>query len=225
MSAITSRRAARPVRRPAPALLAAGAVAAAGLAITGAGVFAALNATATNTTAQAATSGVLSLQMSPNGAGFSQAVSNLAPGDTVNRYVTLTQGTDLDGKALTLGVTDATPTKLTTDTSGKGLKVTVTQCSVAWTISSGTCGSGGTSTVLGTAGTALSAIPTATPEQLVAGAVAAGSTLYLQISLTLPDQAETTVNGTAPTGTIQGLAAALTWTFSETQRTATTTGS
>ena len=224
MSAITSRRAARPVRRPAPALLAAGAVAAAGLAITGAGVFAALNATATNTTAQAATSGVLSLQMSPNGAGFSQAVSNLAPGDTVNRYVTLTQGTDLDGKALTLGVTDATPTLLTTSAT-KGLKVTVTQCSVAWTISSGTCGSGGTSTVLGTAGTALSAIPTATPEQLVAGAVAAGSTLNLQISLTLPDQAETTVNGTAPTGTIQGLAAALTWTFSETQRTATTTGS
>ncbi|MEE9094682.1 TasA family protein [Pseudarthrobacter phenanthrenivorans] len=224
MSAITSRRAARPVRRPAPALLAAGAVAAAGLAITGAGVFAALNATATNTTAQAATSGVLSLQMSPNGAGFTQAVSNLAPGDTVNRYVTLTQGADLDGKALTLAVTDATPTLLTTSAT-KGLKVTVTQCSVAWTVSSGTCGSGGTSTVLGTAGTALSAIPTATPEQLVAGAVAAGSTLNLQISLALPDQTETTVNGSAPTGTIQGLASALTWTFSETQRTATTTGS
>lgn len=224
MSAITSRRAARPVRRPAPALIAAGAVAAAGLAITGAGVFAALNATATNTTAQAATSGVLSLQMSTNSAGFTQAVSNLAPGDTVNRYVTLTQGADLDGKALTLAVTDATPTLLTTSAT-KGLKVTVTQCSVAWTISSGTCGSGGTSTVLGTAGTALSAIPTATPEQLVAGAIAAGSTLNLQISLTLPDQTETTVNGSAPTGTIQGLTSALTWTFSETQRTATTTGS
>lgn len=224
MSAITSRRAARPVRRPAPALIAAGAVAAAGLAITGAGVFAALNATATNTTAQAATSGVLSLQMSTNSAGFTQAVSNLAPGDTVNRYVTLTQGADLDGKALTLAVTDATPTLLTTSAT-KGLKVTVTQCSVAWTISSGTCGSGGTSTVLGTAGTALSAIPTATPEKLVAGAIAAGSTLNLQISLTLPDQTETTVNGSAPTGTIQGLTSALTWTFSETQRTATTTGS
>lgn len=224
MSAITSRRAARPVRRPAPALIAAGAVAAAGLAITGAGVFAALNATATNTTAQAATSGVLSLQMSTNSAGFTQAVSNLAPGDTVNRYVTLTQGADLDGKALTLAVTDATPTLLTTSAT-KGLKVTVTQCSVSWTISSGTCGSGGTSTVLGTAGTALSAIPTATPEQLVAGAIAAGSTLNLQISLTLPDQTETTVNGSAPTGTIQGLTSALTWTFSETQRTATTTGS
>lgn len=225
MSAITSRRAARPVRRPAPALLAAGAVAAAGLAITGGGVFAALNAQATNTTAQAATSGVLSLQMAPNGAGFTQAVSNLAPGDTVNRYVTLTQGAALDGKALTLAVTDATPTLLTTSAT-KGLKVTITQCSVAWTISSGTCGTGGTSTVLGaTGGTALSAIPTATPEQLVAGTVAAGSTLNLQISLNLPDQTETTLNGSAPSGTIQGLASALTWTFGETQRTATTTGS
>jgi hypothetical protein len=162
--------------------------------------------------------------MTPNGAGFTQAVSSLAPGDTVNRYVTLTQGADLDGKALTLAVTDATPTLLTTSAT-KGMKVTVTQCSVAWTIGSGTCGSGGTSTVLGTAGTALSAIPTGTPEQLVAGAVAASSTLNLQISLTLPDQAETTVNGSAPTGTIQGLASALTWTFGETQRTATTTGS
>lgn len=66
---------------------------------------------------------------------------------------------------------------------------------------------------------------TTTPTTLVAGTIAAGSALNLQVSLTLPDQNETTTNGTVPVGTIQGLTAALTWTFTESQRTATTTGS
>ncbi|WP_104138110.1 TasA family protein [Arthrobacter sp. ZGTC131] len=209
----------RSVRRPNPRLLAAFAVGAAGLAITGGGVFAALNATASNTTAQNATSGILSLTMANNGTGFSQAVSNLAPGDVVNRYVTLTQGADLDGKDLTLAVTDATPTLLTTS-AAKGLHVTVSQCPGAWTPATGACS--GTATPLLT-NAPLSTLST-TPGA-IKSAIAASGTLNLQISLTLPDQAETTVNGAAPAGTIQGLSSSLTWTFGETQRTATTTGS
>ncbi|UKA59208.1 CalY family protein [Arthrobacter sp. FW306-2-2C-D06B] len=228
MSATTARRAARSTRRPAPALFAACAVAAAGLAITGGGVFAALNATASNATAQNATSGTLSLTMANNGTGFGQSVSNLAPGDIVNRYVNLTQGATMDGKALTLAVADGTPTKLTTDAT-KGLHVTVTQCSVAWTTTgAGACtGTGAVATVLAT-NVALSSL-VAAPSTLIGGTVTAGSTLNLQVSLTLPDQNETTVNGTpaptAPATTIQGLSSALTWTFGETQRTSTVTGS
>lgn len=224
MSAITARHTARTTRRPAPALLAACAVAAAGLAITGGGVYAALNANASNTTAQNATSGILSLTMTNTGTGFSQAVSNLAPGDTVNRYVNLTQGATMDGKALTLAVADAAPTKLTTDAT-KGLHVTVTQCSGTWTTTgAGACtGTGATTTVLAT-NVALSSLTTA-PSTLVAGTVTAGTSLNLQVSLTLPDQTETTTNGTVPGSTIQGLSSALTWTFGETQRTAATTGS
>jgi spore coat-associated protein N len=213
----------RSVRRPNPRLLAAFAVGAAGLAITGGGVFAALNATAT--AAQNATSGILSLTMAPNGTGFGQAVSNLAPGDVVNRYVDLTQGADLDGKDLTLAVADATPTLLTTSAT-KGLRVTVTQCSGAWTPGTGAGSCSGTATPLLTNAT-LSALTTA-PASVKAGTNAAGSTVNLQIALSLPDQAETTVNGVpnVPVGTsIQGLSSALTWTFGETQRTATTTGS
>lgn len=41
----------------------------------------------------------------------------------------------------------------------------------------------------------------------------------------LPDQNETTVNGTLPANTIQGLSTNLTYTFTETQRAATTTNS
>lgn len=218
----TARHTARRVNPPAPILLAACAVAAAGLTLTGGGVYAALNATAANTTAQNASSGTLSLIMAANGVGFGHIVSNLVPGDVVNRYVNLSQGASLDGRALTLSVADATPTKLTTDAT-KGLRVTVTQCSGTWTTAGACTGGGATTTVLATS-VPLSTLTT-TPTTLVAGTIAAGSALNLQVSLTLPDQNETTTNGTVPVGTIQGLTAALTWTFTESQRTATTTGS
>jgi spore coat-associated protein N len=217
MSALTT----RPSLRPNPRLLAACAVAAAGLAITGGGVYAALNATASNTTAQSATSGTLSLTMANNGTGFGQAISNLAPGDVVNRYVNLTQGAILDGKDITLAVADATPTILTTSAT-KGLHATVTQCSGAWTPGTGAGTCSGTTTVL-LSSTALSALTG--PVAVKTGTNAAGTVLNLQIALTLPDQAETTANGLVPAGTIQGLSSALTWTFGETQRTAATTGS
>lgn len=207
---------------PRPRLLAACAVAAAGLAITGGGVYAALNATASNATAQSATSGTLSLTMANNGTGFGQAISNLAPGDVVNRYVSLTQGAVLDGKDLTLGVADGTPTLLTSNAT-KGLHATITQCSVAWTPGTGAGTCSGTTTVLLTS-TALSTL-TAGPVAVKTGSNAAGTVLNLQIAVALPDQAETVSNGALPAGTIQGLSSALTWTFGETQRTATTTGS
>jgi hypothetical protein len=195
--------------------LAAFAVGAAGLA---------LNATASNATAQNATSGILSLTMANNGAGFSQAVSNVAPGDVVNRYVTLTQGSDLAGKDLTLAVADANSTLLATSAT-KGLKVTVTQCVGGdWTVTgAGACTGTGASPVALATNVTLSSLAS-TPATL-ASSVAAGSTVKLQLALSLPDQTETTVNGVQQAGSIQGLTSALTWTFGETQRTATTTGS
>lgn len=235
MTATTARRAARSAARsaalPAPALFAACAVAAAGLAITGGGVFAALNATAQNATAQSATSGILSLTMANNVTGFGQSVANLAPGDVVNRYVNLTQGATMDGSALTLAVTDGTPSKLTTDATN-GLHVTVSQCSAGtWAITganAGTCTGTGATTVPLVTNVALSSL-VAAPSSLGLSTVAAGTTLNLKVSLTLPDQNESTINGTpaptAPATTIQGLSSALTWKFGETQRTATTTGS
>lgn len=208
-------------RRPNPRLIAAFAVGAAGLAITGGGVYAALNATAFNATAQNAGSGVLSLEMT-NEANFTQTVANLAPGDVVNRYVTLEQGGNLAAENLTLGVKAASATKLTTD-EAKGLQVTITMCvGGTWTTSgAGTCS--GTKQELAPK-MPLKTLLT-TPVTLVPDSIAAGSTMNLQVSLNLPNQDETTVNGTLPADTIQGLSSALTWTFSETQRTATTSGS
>lgn len=207
-------------------LLAASGVTVVGLTLTGIGVYAGLNATASNATPQTASSGTLSLTMGANGTGFTTNIALLAPGDVVNRYVDLTNGGTLAGQALTLGVVDGTPTKLSTDAIN-GLHVTVTSCSggaaPAWTPGAGTCtGTGATTSVLAT-NVALSAL--GTPVSLVAGAQAAGFVHHLQLSITLPNQTETTANGVLPGGTIQGLSASLTWTFTEAQRTATTTTS
>jgi spore coat-associated protein N len=200
---------------------AASAAAVVGLALTIGGAFALLNATAFNTTAQTISSGTLKLVLADNGAGFTTAITTMAPTDVVNRYVDVSNSGTLDGKALTLAATDATPTKLTTDLTN-GLHVTITQCTGGtWTPGTGVCS--GTTGALAT-GVALKTLST-TPSTLIAGAVAAGTAVHLQVSITLPDQVETTTNGVLPGTTIQGLSASITWTFNETQRTGTTTTS
>lgn len=208
------------LRRVTPARLAlAGAVAIGGLALTGMAVFAGLNATATNTTAQSIDSGTLQLTYADNGAGFTSVAAKMAPGDVVNRYVDLTNGGTLDGKTLTLAATDSTPTKLSTDATN-GLQVAVTECTGGtWDSTTGVCS--------GTAGTpvtgSLQSMAT-TPLSLDSN-VTSGATLHFQVSMTLPDQNESVVNGALPANTIQGLSANITWAFNELQRTATTTNS
>jgi spore coat-associated protein N len=205
----------------------AAAVAIGGLVLTAGGVYAGLNAIATNSTPQTVTSGTLKLTMADNGAGFSQNISDMAPADVVNRFVDLTNGGTLDAQNLTLAVADATPTKLTTDATN-GLHVSVLACTTAaWVVNAvantATCADvGGPTTVASNA--ALATI-SSTPASLVAGAVPHGSTYHYEISLTLPNQSETTTNGTLPVGTIQGLSASLTWTFDEAQRAGSTTNS
>lgn len=203
--------------RPRTVLTASCAVAA--LALTGAGVYAGLNAVATGT--QAVSSGTLSLVMAnETGSSFSGAVSNMAPGDVSNRFVNLTNGSTLAAQSLTLKVAGGGATLLTTSAT-KGLAVTVTNCTTSWTVSAGvaTCTAGTTSVVM--ASTPVSTLST-TPGAVQA-TIATGAVLHLQVTLTLPDQAETTTNGTTPGSTIQGLSDTLTYTFNEAQRTATTT--
>lgn len=201
-----------------------------GLALTGAGVYAGLNAVATGTSS--VSSGTISLTLAANtgSGGFPQTVSNMVPGDVDNTYVALTNGTtsDIQAQSLTLGVA-GTPSNSTliTPPAGDGttgLEVTVTQCSVAWTVSTTL----NTATCAGTSSTLLSATPlstlASTPGTLVSGTVAPGAVYYLQVSLTLPSSLnETTTNGAAPSSSIQGQSVSLAWTFNELQRTATTT--
>lgn len=191
------------------------------------GVFAGLNATAHNSAAESVSDGTLKLTLTDasGSAGFTGAIANLAPGDVVNRYVTLTNAGTLDAQGLTLGIAATGTSSLITDgvspVTTKALRVTVTSCTVLWS-STGVCG--------GTSNVEIAAAPLSTfgagAQSFVKTAnLAANGTEFLQVSVTLPDQNETTVDGTLPTNTVQGGSASLTYTFTEAQRTATTTNS
>ncbi len=197
-----------------------------GLALVSTSVFATLSAQAFNTTPTTVTAGKLSLIQADNGSGFTTAITNMAPGDTINRYVQYTNDGNLDGQDLRLSLSDKETSTLTEDGT-VGLSVTVSQCSVAWTAKSGVCD--GTVTKLGSS-TALDlkSKPLSLPVEPTtpSGAnIIAGQEIHLQFAISLPAGSEVTTNGVAPEGTVQGQLAALTWTLTETLRDATTTDS
>ena len=195
-----------------------------GTALVSSSVFASLTASATNTTGGSVTSGTLKLTQAASTVplitgGFETAISNMAPGDTINRYVTLTNAGNLDAITPTLGLSGTGPTLLTSDAT-KGLQIVVNNCSIAWT-SAGVCTSPATTTpVLASTSAAALATPKALTLTNTAGFVS-----NLQISITLPNGTENVLNGALPTVTIQGLSTVLTWTFSQTQRTGVPTNS
>jgi len=193
-----------------------------GTALVSSSVFTALTASATNTTGGSVTSGTLKLEQAASTVtgitgGFVTAIAGMAPGDTINRYVTLTNSGTLDAITPTLGLAGTGSTTLTSDGT-KGLQVVVNNCSVAWT-NAGVC-SGTTTAVM----TSKSALAMATPQALTLTNTA-GFASNLQIAITLPNATENVLNGALPAGTIQGLTTALTWTFSQSQRTGITTNS
>lgn len=187
------------------------------LALTGAGVYAGLNAVANGT--EAVSSGTLKLvQVGGTGSGgFGQTYSDMAPGDAVNTYVDVSDTGTIAARNMVLGVAGTGATLLTTDAT-KGLHVTVQSCAVAWV--AGVCAL--PTTVINNAAVSTLA---GTPATVVSGAVTKNSAYHYKVTTTLPDQNETTTNGTLPGGTIQNLSTTLTFTFDEAQRAAATTES
>lgn len=185
-----------------------------------AGVYAALSGAAIGT--ETVTSGTLNLTLSADvGAGFSNFVPKMAPGDTDNVYVNLNNtGTLATAAGMTLWVAGNPVNALTNGTApGEGLTVTATQCSVAWTLATGVC-SGTTTPILATAqistfntsGTAVNLLNVPSLAALV------GQVAHVQVSLGLVGT-EVSTNGVAPTPSIQGLTTTLNYTFTEQQRT------
>lgn len=194
-----------------------------GTALVTSSVFASLTASASNTSGGSVDTGTLKLTQAASGVagitgGFTTPISLVAPGDTVNRYITLTNGGTLDAASMTLGIAASPSNTLTTDGTN-GFQITVKQCSVAWT-SAGVC-SGTTTTAL----TTKSALAMTTPQTLTLSSLSAAAVSYLQFSINLPAGSEVTNNGVLPAGTVQGLTTAITWTFNEALRTNTTTNS
>ncbi|CAN2229895.1 Peptidase M73, camelysin [Candidatus Nanopelagicaceae bacterium] len=175
-------------------------------------VFAALTATATNTSGGQVTSGTLKLTMAPSGVsgitnGFTTAIANIGPGDTYNRYVDLTNGGTLDGMTPTLQLVTSDTSTLSESTTA-GLQIAIAGCSQAFT-NLGACGGTPTTVLTSTSAKALktSATSITLPTLLAAGVS------YLKVSVSLPASTENVLNGVLPSGTIQGLTANLTWTF------------
>ncbi len=194
-----------------------------GTALVGSSVFASLTATASNTSAHSVTSGTLKLTEAASGvggltAGFTTAVTAMAPGDTINRFIDLTNGGTLAGASWTLGLADSAVTKLTTD-AVNGLSVVVKECSVAYTTGTGLCSGTETPMLTTTANALLS------PQALtvVAADLLPGALTHTKFIIALPASLEVTTNGTLPPLTIQGLTSLLTWTITETQRAGTNT--
>jgi hypothetical protein len=194
-----------------------------GTALVSSSVFASLTATATNTSGGSVSTGTLSLTQAASGVagitgGFTTAITAMGPGDTVNRYINLTNGGTLDAINPTLSIA-ATPSNALTTSAGAGIQVFIQNCTVDWTNLGGCTGT--KTTVL--AATPASSLGTA--AALTLPSTLAGAVSHLQISLSLPAGSENVLNGVLPGGTIQGLTTAITWTFNETERTGTTTNS
>lgn len=205
----------RPRRTGRRAALLLGGVA--GLAVASV-VLAGLTATTTSPTPQAVDGGELALTLSDVGDGFSTSVADLAPGDTVLRHVRLDGTGTLDGVDVTVEVAATGDAVLISDgTTTRALTLAVRGCSVAWDAAAGTCA--GTETELLTA-TTIGAL--ATPA-VIASTLPAGGSLHLQMVLVLPDQDETTLDGTLPDPTVQGAGVDLTYTFTMVQRDPLTT--
>ena len=218
-------------------IAAASIVAIGGLSLTTSGVWAALQATADNSGNPLATStGTLSLTLTKNGDGIgttttttpavtgaaAAAISAMAPGDTVYRFITLTNGGTLPALGMTLGITGTGSNALTTNAAG--LAVAVDTCATAWTavtVGSGTCGGSVTAAVASTP------LVTFATQSVIGAAVpiAPAAATYARIKISLPSGSETTSNGQLPVGTVQGLTTNLTFTFTEAQRAVATTSS
>ena len=195
-----------------------------GAGLVASNVFAALTATATNTSGGSVTTGTLKLQLAPSGVsgitgGFNTAIAAMGPGDTVNRYIDLSNTGTLDGASPTLQIVSADSNTLVNSASA-GLQVTISACTVAWT-NTGTC-SGTTTAVL--ASTPVSTLK-ASAQNITLPSVLVGGVNYLKVATSLPAGTENVLNGVLPVGTVQGLTAALTWTFVIQERAATTTNS
>jgi Camelysin metallo-endopeptidase len=195
-----------------------------GAGLVASNVFAALTATATNTSGGSVTTGTLKLQLAPSGVsgitgGFTAPIAAMGPGDTVNRYIDLSNTGTLDGASPTLQIVSSDSNTLVSSPTA-GLQVTITACSVAWS-NTGTCS--------GTSSVALASTPVSTikasAQNITLPSVLVGGVNYLKVSTALPAGTENVLNGVLPVGTVQGLTASLTWTFVIQERAVTTTNS
>jgi hypothetical protein len=142
--------------------------------------------------------------------GTTVAATNLVPGDTIQRAVTLTRSGDSETfGSVKLSTSALTPNVLSSDATN-GLQLTVDACSTAWvkaaTTNALTC-SGTTTSVLATR----PVIGSTLDLPVAATQLNASSAANLRVQMVLPTGAD---------NSFQGLSNAITFTFDATQRAA-----
>jgi spore coat-associated protein N len=199
-------------RSTAQKLLATVAVLGAAASIAGLGTY----ATWTSTTSQnqSISSGTVTIALGATGAATNRlniGASALAPGDTIQRSVDLTNSGTIDLASVTLTTTAPTSSLLDTDATN-GLQMLVDKCSQAWTEGGTapaytyTCG-GTTSSVV-----ASRAVIGSNLSLSNLGVTTAGATDHLRVTLTLPSGAP---------NTLQNQSSTISYAFTGTQRAAT----
>jgi len=168
-------------------------------AVAGLGTF----GTFTDSTTPIATtiaSGTIDIDVTGPGVTVPMNTTNFVPGDSVTQAVSLINKGSAAFGSVSLSTTVATPSVLTTDTTN-GLQMELKSCTVAWSATN-TCA--GTTTSLGS-GPVVGSRSLSNPASLNPG-----GTDYLAIVVSLPAAAD---------NTFQGKSAALSLTFTGTQRT------
>ncbi len=197
-------------RKQSTKILASVALVAGAASVAGLGTFGAF--TSTTSASQAVSNGNVVIGLTQNAtAGTTVAATNLVPGDTVQRAVTLTRGSTTEAfGSVKLTTTPTTSNLLSTDGTN-GLQLKVDLCSTGWT----KVGSTSELSCSGTASTVLASRAVVGTNLDLAGATTAlndtGAAANLRIQLSLPAAAD---------NSFQGLSNTVGFTFDATQRTA-----
>jgi predicted ribosomally synthesized peptide with SipW-like signal peptide len=179
-------------------------------AVAGLGTYGAF--TSTTSASQDVTAGTVNIALAASGVDntLNVPVAGVLPGDKVEKLVKLTNGGNSALNNITLDTSAGATGSLLTSDPVNGLQLTIENCATAWTGTAApyTC-TGGATTVL-----ASSPILTVTPKTLAnLSSLTAGQFDNLMVTTALP--------ASAP-NTLQGLTSTIGFTFTATQRTATT---
>jgi len=162
--------------------------------VAGLGTFGAFTATTSASTTVA--TGTVSLALGPANSATNRltiGASGLVPGDTMQRAVDLTSGTQA---LTTVGLTTTASTSSTLDTDAtNGLQMVVDSCTVPWTET----GSSAPFTYSCSGTTSHPVTTTRVTQSGSLGALAASSTDHLRVTLTLPSSASTAQMGQSST--------------------------
>ena len=169
--------------------------------------------TSTTSASESVATGKVVLSTASSVRGLDVAATNLVPGDTVQRTITLTRSSDTEAFGSVTLTTAGTTANLLTSDATNGLQLKVDQCSTAWvkpTNSNDLTCSGTVAPVIAQRAVIGSALDLAPATTTLNSSAAAAS---LRVTVTLPTTAD---------NTFQGLSNTVNFTFDATQRAAQT---